>query len=58
MVVTSAGLISGRHERDALVFTGVPYAHPPVGPLRYRKPVHPRGGRGAVVAAGGGEDVG
>ena len=43
---TSAGRISGRRERDALVFRGVPYARPPVGPLRYRKPLAPEAWEG------------
>jgi para-nitrobenzyl esterase len=39
VVATSAGLISRRSERGALVFRGVPYARPPLGPLLYHKPI-------------------
>ncbi|MDB5434561.1 MAG: carboxylesterase [Phenylobacterium sp.] len=33
-----AGRLRGRPEGDILVFRGVPYAAPPVGPLRWRAP--------------------
>lgn len=42
-VTTTSGLIRGRARivlgREVHVFTGIPYAKPPVGPLRFRKPV-------------------
>lgn len=42
-VTTSSGLIRGRARivlgREVHVFTGIPFAKPPVGPLRFRKPV-------------------
>ncbi|MFI9503189.1 carboxylesterase/lipase family protein [Nocardia sp. NPDC052566] len=33
---TTAGVVRGRAEEDVLAFLGVPYAEPPVGPLRWR----------------------
>ncbi|CAN8019527.1 unnamed protein product [Ixodes persulcatus] len=42
VVVTSSGLISGRRfrisDKDVDAFYGIPYAKPPVGDLRFRKP--------------------
>jgi para-nitrobenzyl esterase len=38
VVQTDRGPVSGRRERDLDVFRGVPYAQPPVGPLRFRAP--------------------
>ncbi|HEY9371959.1 carboxylesterase family protein [Streptomyces sp.] len=35
---TSSGLVSGERTGGLCVFRGVPYAAPPVGPLRYRSP--------------------
>lgn len=37
-VATKAGPVVGSWEDDLLVFRGVPYAAPPVGPLRWRPP--------------------
>jgi carboxylesterase type B len=44
IVKTNLGLVHGRRvvtERNttAYVFLGVPYAEPPIGPLRYRLPM-------------------
>ena len=36
IVDTSSGRLRGLVERDVVVFRGVPYARPPVGPLRFR----------------------
>lgn len=38
VVRTSSGTLRGRHEDGLLVFRGVPYAKPPVGPLRFAPP--------------------
>ncbi|HEU0103821.1 MAG TPA: carboxylesterase/lipase family protein [Mycobacteriales bacterium] len=35
---TTAGLVRGSRSRDLLVWRGIPYAAPPVGPLRLRAP--------------------
>lgn len=43
IVETTSGLVRGMSKtilgRDVHIFAGVPYAKPPVGPLRFRKPV-------------------
>lgn len=36
---TNAGLVRGHVEGDSLAFLGIPYAEPPVGELRWRKPI-------------------
>src|SRR5262245_21132063 len=38
LVETSYGTLEGVRERDISVFRGVPFARPPVGPLRFRPP--------------------
>jgi para-nitrobenzyl esterase len=38
-VVTTAGVVRGQSEGAIAVFRGIPYAQPPVGPLRFRAPV-------------------
>ena len=37
-VTTESGLIEGPEEAGLLVFKGIPYAAPPIGPLRWRPP--------------------
>ena len=37
-VTVAGGLIAGTQEGDSLVYRGIPYAAPPVGPLRWRPP--------------------
>lgn len=43
VVVTSTGMVRGYTKiianREVRVYTGIPFAKPPVGPLRFRKPV-------------------
>lgn len=38
MVETTAGRVEGRDDGDLRVFRGIPFARPPVGPLRFRPP--------------------
>jgi para-nitrobenzyl esterase len=40
IVSTDAGLVSGTSAGDVRIFKGIPFAAPPVGPLRWREP-HP-----------------
>ncbi|MHB8296101.1 MAG: carboxylesterase family protein, partial [Acidimicrobiales bacterium] len=46
-VETALGALSGAREGPVYCFRGVPYARPPVGPLRFRapRPVRPWAGR-------------
>jgi len=39
VVPTPSGVLRGSSENGVRVFRGVPFAEPPVGPLRFRKPV-------------------
>ncbi|XP_049842954.1 acetylcholinesterase-like isoform X1 [Schistocerca gregaria] len=43
VVATTSGLVRGRSVtvlgREVHIFTGIPFAKPPLGPLRYRRPV-------------------
>ncbi len=40
--LTAAGRLQGEHGRDVNVWRGVPYARPPVGPLRFAPPEPPQ----------------
>jgi para-nitrobenzyl esterase len=40
-VMTTRGLVTGKRAGDVLAFLGIPYAAPPVGPLRWRPPLEP-----------------
>lgn len=53
-ISVAAGRLSGRTEGDVVVFRGVPYAAPPVGPLRWRapRPVTPWSGVRPALAFG------
>ncbi|MEV4442008.1 carboxylesterase family protein [Streptomyces sp. NPDC049577] len=54
VVSTASGRLAGRREGDVTVFRGVPYAEPPVGPLRFASPRPPRpwGGVREALAPG------
>ncbi|MDZ4938445.1 carboxylesterase family protein, partial [Clostridium perfringens] len=41
VVQTKGGHIQGSSENGVRVWKGIPYANPPVGPLRFRAPVPP-----------------
>jgi para-nitrobenzyl esterase len=43
VVHTSSGRLRGVPEEGVLVFRGIPYAQPPIGPLRFRPPHKPVG---------------
>lgn len=49
-VTTSEGPVSGAAELDSCAYKGIPYAAPPVGELRYRRPA-PAAARGEVLVA-------
>ncbi len=37
-VMTQAGLVQGKNQENVRAFLGIPYAAPPIGPLRWRPP--------------------
>jgi para-nitrobenzyl esterase len=41
VIETSSGRLKGEAQGDVLVFRGIPFAKPPVGPLRFRPPEPP-----------------
>jgi len=41
IVRTGSGRIRGMSEEGVLVFRGIPYAQPSIGPLRFRPPHKP-----------------
>jgi para-nitrobenzyl esterase len=41
VVETSSGRLAGENQEGLLVFRGIPFAKPPVGPLRFRPPEPP-----------------
>ena len=41
VVSTSAGRVRGRIEKGISVFRGIPFAKPPIGPLRFQAPEPP-----------------
>src|SRR6266545_1267906 len=47
LVETSYGKLRGTEERGVTVFRGIPFARPPVGPLRFRAPERPAGWAGS-----------
>jgi para-nitrobenzyl esterase len=51
-VSTSAGRVRGRIEQGNAVFRGIPFAQPPVGPLRFQAPRPPARWDGVRDAAG------
>ena len=61
VVRTAAGQVRGTEIADGVIgWRGVPYAAPPIGPLRLRPPQPPRpwaGVRDAIQLGGGGPAV-
>src|SRR5215204_4563236 len=51
IIETSSGRLEGEPEGDVLVFRGIPFAKPPVGPLRFRPPEPPDPWAGVRPAA-------
>lgn len=49
-VCTRQGAVKGVRENGTLAFKGIPYAQPPVGPLRWRPPQPPQPWQGVRVA--------
>lgn len=50
-VTTHSGVVAGAQENTVAVFRGIPYAAPPVGPLRWRPPMPAPGWAGVRSAA-------
>jgi para-nitrobenzyl esterase len=50
IVETASGRLSGAEHRGVHVFRGIPYAAPPVGPLRFRPPQPPAAWSGVRAA--------
>lgn len=50
MIQTNYGKIEGVTERGCVVYKGIPYAKPPVGNLRWRKPQRPDAWPGVLIA--------
>ena len=56
LVVTQSGTVAGTQDGSVTIFKGIPYAAPPVGPLRWEPPAPPAtwsGNRDAGGVAGG-----
>ena len=51
VVSTSAGRVRGRTEKGISVFRGIPFAQPPIGPLRFQAPEPPAPWDGVREAA-------
>ena len=47
---TSFGRLRGAVDNGVVVFRGIPYAQPPLGPLRFAPPVRPKGWSGTRSA--------
>lgn len=50
VVHTGSGRMRGMHEEGVLAFRGIPYAQPPIGPLRFRPPQKSVAGSGVREA--------
>ena len=46
IAICKQGALLGKEERGAIAFLGVPFAKPPIGPLRWREPQEPVSWRG------------
>ncbi|KAL8617719.1 hypothetical protein ACOMHN_053552 [Nucella lapillus] len=51
MVATKYGKIQGVYVESAAVFYGMPFASPPIGTMRWKQPLEPRGWGSAVYKA-------
>jgi para-nitrobenzyl esterase len=50
VIETTSGRLGGETDEDVLIFRGIPFAKPPVGPLRFRPPEPPDPWRGVRTA--------